>query len=111
MRKMLLTAVMEARPVILFDNIKGHLSSAALEAFLTARHIEGRILGVSENFRGENNATVLITGNHCTVSPDMRRRSLFCELFLEAERAEDRVFRQNLEVPLLLKRRSEILTA
>jgi hypothetical protein len=54
---------------------------------------------------------VFITGNGCTVSPDMRRRSLFCELFLEVERAEDRVFQHNLEVHTLLERRSEILTA
>jgi hypothetical protein len=36
---------------------------------------------------------------------------LFCELFLEAERAEDRVFKNNLEVPTLLEKRAEILGA
>ena len=41
----------------------------------------------------------------------MRRRSLFCELFIEADRAEDRAFHQRLEVPELLARRSEILSA
>jgi hypothetical protein len=103
--------VLEARPVLFFDNTKKHVASEALEGFLTAQDYEGRILSKSQSFRGENNAVVFITGNGCTVSPDMRRRSLFCELFLEAERAEDRVFRNNLEVPTLLERRSEILTA
>jgi hypothetical protein len=111
MRKALLAAVMEARPVIFFDNAKRHIASEALEGFLTNQDYEGRILGQTKSFRGENNSVVFITGNGCTVSPDMRRRSLFCELFLEVERAEDRVFQNNLEVPTLLERRSEILTA
>lgn len=111
MRKTLLAAVLEARPVIFFDNAKRHVTSEALEGFLSAQYYEGRILGQTKNFRGENNAVVFITGNACTVSPDLRRRSLFCELFLEAERAEDRVFQNNLEVPMLLERRDEILAA
>jgi hypothetical protein len=111
MRKALLAAVLEARPVIFFDNAKRHIASAALEGLLSAQDYEGRILGQTKTFRGENNATVFVTGNSCTVSPDMRRRSLFCELFLEAERAEDRVFENNLEVPALLERRADILTA
>jgi hypothetical protein len=111
MRKALLAAVLEARPVIFFDNAKKHITSEALEGFLTTQDYEGRILGQTKSFRGENNAVVFITGNGCTVSPDMRRRSLFCELFLEAERAEDRVFLNNLEVPTLLERRADILTA
>jgi len=111
MRKALLAAVLEARPVIFFDNAKKHITSAALEGFLSSQDYAGRILGQTKTFRGENNAVVFITGNGCTVSPDMRRRSLFCELFLEVERAEDRVFQNNLEVPMLLTRRAEILTA
>ena len=111
MRKALLAAVVEARAVIFLDNAKRHITSEALEGFLTTQDYEGRILGQTKSFRGENNAVVFITGNGCTVSPDMRRRSLFCELFLEVERAEDRVFKNNLEVPKLLERRSEILTA
>jgi hypothetical protein len=111
MEKTLVAAVLEARPVIFFDNAKGHIASAALEGFLSAQDYGGRILGQTKTFRGENTAVVFITGNACTVSPDLRRRSLFCELFLEDERAEDRVFKNNLEVPVLLERRSEILTA
>ncbi len=68
-------------------------------------------LGSSKSFTGENNATVFITGNHCTVSPDLRRRSLFSELFIEAERAEDRQFARPLEVPQILERRADILSA
>jgi hypothetical protein len=111
MRKVLLSAVIEATPVLFFDNYKGHLASEALEGFLTSQDWSGRVLGGQATFRGENNCLVFVTGNGCTVSPDMRRRSLFCELFLEVDRAEDRRFNQYLEVPVLLERRNDILAA
>ncbi|HMF45133.1 MAG TPA: hypothetical protein VKE29_00540 [Candidatus Udaeobacter sp.] len=109
--KELLAAVIEARPYILFDNCKRHLDSPSLEAFVTAVIWSGRILGVSKMFAGENLVTVFVTGNGCTVSPDMRRRSLFVELFMEDERAEDRQFRRVLDDPALLAMRPRILGA
>jgi len=111
MRKILLSTVMEGRPVLFFDNFKGHLASESLEGFLTSQEWSGRILGGQTTFRGENNTVVFITGNGCTVSPDMRRRSLFVELFMEAERAEDRQFQNYLETSVLLERRDEIIAA
>lgn len=109
--KELLTAVIEARSYILLDNCKGHLDSAQLEAFVTSVRWKGRILGVSKSFCGEHYVTVLITGNGCTVSPDIRRRSLFVELFMEQERAEDRKFKRILDDAALLAMRSDILAA
>jgi len=111
LEKVLLTAVMEAQPVLFFDNIKKHLSSPCLEGFLTALHWQGRILSVSKTFSGKNGSTVFLTGNGATVSPDMRRRSLFVELFSEAARAEDRKFQQPLDEAVLVARRGEILGA
>jgi len=109
--KELLTTVIEARPYILLDNCKGHLDSAQLEAFVTSVRWKGRVLGVSKSFSGENNVTVFVTGNGCTVSPDIRRRSLFVELFMENERAEDRKFRRVLDDAALLAMRGDILAA
>jgi hypothetical protein len=109
--KELLAAVIEARPYILFDNCKGHINAAALEAFVSAVVFKGRILGVSKMFEGENLTTVFITGNGATVSPDMRRRSLFVELFMEDERAEEREFASFLDDGTLLDMRPMILAA
>ena len=109
--KELLTAVIEARPYILFDNCKKHLDSSYLEGFATSALWSGRILGVSRSFCGQNNVTVLVTGNGCTVSPDLRRRSLFVELFMEQERAEDRKFHRTLDDAALLALRPDILAA
>jgi len=109
--KELLTAVIEGRSYFLLDNCKGHLASAQLEAFVTSSLWSGRVLGESRSFNAENNVAVFITGNGCTVSPDMRRRSLTVELFMEDERAEDRHFKRVLDETALLAMRSPILAA
>ena len=44
-------------------------------------------------------------------SPDMRRRSIFVEIHLEAEKAEDRIFKQRLDDATLLKMRPCLLAA
>lgn len=93
-RKALTAIVREGRSVVLLDNQKSRLSSAALESFLSTPTWTDRLLGVSQMFTGRNLATLFVTSNGCRVSPDMRRRSLFIELHLEAERAEDRIFRR-----------------
>jgi putative DNA primase/helicase len=110
-RKALTAAVLEARLVILLDNQKSRLSSAALEAFVSSPTWNDRLLGVNQTFTGQNIATVFVTANGCTVSPDMRRRSLVIELHLEAERAEDRHFVRPLDLPTLLSLRRKILAA
>lgn len=111
MKKYLLAAVMESRPCIVFDNIKDHLDSGSLEAFLTTSIWADRILGSSKSFCGEKNTVIFATGNACTVSPDMRRRSLFVQLFMKEERAEARKFTRPLDVPYLLEKRGAILSA
>jgi hypothetical protein len=111
MQKVLLTAIREARPAVLLDNLKGHLSSAILEAFLSAPIFKGRKLGVNESIVGPNLSTVFITGNGLTISPDMRRRSLLVELHLEVELAEDRDFKRPLDLAALLALRPNILAA
>ena len=110
-RKVLLTAVREGRAVVFLDNLKGRLNCPPLEAFCSASVWTDRKLGVNESITADNLATVFITGNGLTVSPDMRRRSLFVELHLEAERAEDRQFRRALDLPALLAMRPKILAA
>ncbi|MGA2632304.1 MAG: hypothetical protein ABSG54_19080, partial [Terriglobia bacterium] len=110
-RKFLTSAVREGRPLILFDNQRAKLSSASLEAFISGPVWNDRLLSLNQTFTGPNLATVFVTSNGCTVSPDMRRRSLFIELHLEEEHAEDRTFRRNLDYVTLLAMRPKILAA
>jgi len=113
MNKLLSSQLFEGKPVLCFDNVKAHLSSPCLEGFLTAPDWNGRILGSQATFSLNNNVTVFVTRNGCTVSPDMRRRSLFCELHSEEEKTENRIFQKKLEVSVLLEPqlRSSILSA
>jgi hypothetical protein len=110
-QKKLLSAVISGRRVLLLDNVKGHLNSGALEAYTTSSYFSGRVLGVSKEFSGEAGATVLITGNGLTVTPDLRRRSLFIELFLQELRCEDRSFKRTLDLAGIAIIRPEVLSA
>ena len=109
--KTLLSVVIGGRRLVIIDNVRGYLSSPSLEGYLTSPQYEGRILGQSKIYRGEAGAVVLITGNQLTVSPDQRRRSLFVELFSEQLRAEDRVFKRNLDQSELLRLQPKILAS
>lgn len=109
--KRLLTAVIEGRGFILFDNCKGRIDSPALEAFVSASQFRGRILGISKSFEGPNDTSIVMTGNGCTFSPDLRRRSLVIQLVMREEFAEDRKFKRMMDDAELLKRRPMILAA
>ena len=110
-QKKLVSVVIEDRKIILLDNVKGHLNSSSLEAYTTSTHFTGRILGASKHFTGETGATVLITGNGITITPDMRRRALFVELFMTELHAEDRVFQRTLDPVAIAQQRHDILNA
>lgn len=86
--KQLTTLVAEGRSFAFFDNVKGHLSSAELEGFLTTPQRTGRILGQSVTVTAPNLATVFISGNQLSLSADLKRRVLVCELFCAREATE-----------------------
>jgi len=109
--KKLLAIVIAGRCLLLLDNLKGHLNSPALERYTTTSKFSGRILGESKDFCGEAGAVVLITGNHLTFSPDMRRRALISELFMHELRAEDRHFRRTLDEVALRQLQPRLLAA
>ena len=109
--KQLLSVVMSGSSYLLFDNYKGHLNDPALEAFTSSTHYKGRILGSNKEFSGEHSTQLFFTGNACTMSPDMRRRSLFVQLKMREERAEDRVFKRQFSDASLQRMRPIILQA
>ena len=111
MRKLIATAAHESAPVLFLDNLKGHLSSPSLEALATSGVFAGRILGETKGFEKENRITVIITGNGCTFSPDLRRRVLAVELFLKEAKAEDRFIKNPLDDERILALRPMILSA
>jgi len=111
LEKVLLSAVIGGRKVLLLDNLKGHLNSAKLEGFLTAPRYTGRILGLSKEFSGDVDTTVLLTGNRLTITADLRRRTLFVELFMRELRAENRHFNRILDDAAVNEKRPQVLSA
>lgn len=110
-QKRILALVVSGRRVALFDNVKGFLNSPSLEAYTSGSQYRGRILGVTRDFEGEAGASILVTGNGLTVTPDMRRRALFCELFMQELRAEDRAFTRRLTPNTIAALRPKVLSA
>ena len=78
-----------ARYVVL-DNVRGHIQSQAIEALVTCSTWTGRVLSRSEMFRVPNQTTLFLTGNDCTVNPDISHRFLVCDLFVEEANVQDR---------------------
>jgi hypothetical protein len=111
MRKLILATVLAGSSVLFIDNLKGHLNSGSLEALTTSPVIRDRILGQSAVIEAEHGITVFITGNDATISPDLRRRTLLVELFLDQARAEDRVIEYPMDDHIISQARPDILSA
>jgi hypothetical protein len=111
MHKTITSTVREGRTVMVLDNVKGRLDSPSLEALVSSRTWTDRLLGTNETITVDHNVVVFVTSNFATVTPDWRRRSLFIELHLSEERAEDRKFKHPLSPAVLLRKRATILAA
>jgi len=71
-------ALLKSAPsrIMCLDNVDINLRSSMLALTLTATHIEGRILGLSEGVVARNLATWMMTSNNPDASQDINRRAL-----------------------------------
>ena len=83
LKKVLDSAVFENVPYLFFDNQKGHFENILIESFMTSSSWRARVMGTQKMMQGKVSQTFIITGNNLTVSPDMQRRLLQCDLFVE----------------------------
>lgn len=113
LRKVLDAETLRGSPYIFFDNVKGHVHSQVLEGFMTAPYWSGRVLGVSKMFTSPNLASLFVTGNDCTVSPDIAFRCLLCNLFVEEASPSDRTITRLIDDAWLAEpaNRNAILSA
>jgi hypothetical protein len=96
MEKVLETVARTLQPYLILDDVKYGLNSTPLNKFLTATAHNGRCMGNNnEMFMVPNVTQVLATGNGITITDDLTRRSLICELFAAGE-LKDRNFSHNL---------------
>ena len=105
------TAVLHAKNVIIFDNVRGNLTSQSMEAFCTAATWSFRIKGFNKEFCGSADINLYITGNDLSYTPDLRRRSLRVDLFSKCERNEDRQISHWIDDLVLMEKRKDILAA
>ncbi len=105
------TAVLHAKNSIIFDNIRGNLRSASLEAFITAVKWSFRVKGFNKEFCGSADINLYLTGNDLTYTPDLRRRSLQVDLFSKFEHSEDREIKNWIDDISLMEMRSDILSS
>lgn len=113
MRKTLDSEVISASPYIIFDNLKGHVNNATLEAFLTSPSWKGRVLGSNQIFQADNIASVFLTGNQLSVSTDIDGRSLWVELWVDQADPQERRVKREIDEEWLSdpRNRRDILSA
>jgi hypothetical protein len=77
LRKFLLAALIDATPIVLFDNLTHEISSAVLASVLTSVRWLARLLGRSKNARPMVLTTWVVTGNALRVSKEISRRTIW----------------------------------
>jgi hypothetical protein len=109
--KRIAAELIEAQPTLFLDNANGlALRSDCLASALTERPARVRLLGQTRMVRLNSTAFVAITGNGLTVSEDLARRFLCCELDARCEEPESRSFAPGF-LGRIAVARAELLTA
>jgi hypothetical protein len=109
--KRLAAELIEAHPGLFLDNVNGiALRSDLLASVLTERPARGRLLGKSQMVYLNSTAFIAITGNGLTVTEDLARRFIYCELDACCENPESRAFAPGF-LEQITSRRSELLGA
>ena len=109
--KRLAAELVEASPVLFLDNVNGtSLRSDLLASVLTERPARVRLLGKTTMALLNSTAFIIVTGNGLSVSEDLVRRFILCELDAKMEDPEARKFPSGF-VNNVKARRGEVLSA
>ena len=101
----------QAQPAVFLDNANGlALRSDTLASVLTERPAGVRVLGETRMVQLNSTAFVAVTGNGLTLSEDLARRFIVCELDAHCEDPETRSFPTGF-LDEVEQRRAELLTA
>jgi putative DNA primase/helicase len=108
--KRLIGAALAGHPIITLDNCHAALAGDFLCQLTERPLLQLRALGSSDKIRVTNTYTTLATGNNAAVADDMVRRTISCRLDANAERPENREFRQN-PVVMICQARAKYVAA
>jgi putative DNA primase/helicase len=73
-------AAQNAEPFLIFDNCKGAIASQILESFMTCNVWTGRFSSSHKTFQVEHSTIIVLNGNNLSLSNDLQRRLLVCNL-------------------------------
>lgn len=111
MEKRLGALLLEGAPIISLDNLSDNLEGDLLCQMIEQPLVKPRILGKSEVPVCEFRGTIFATGNNVTLSGDMTRRGLICNLDAGTERPEMREFKFDPVEKVLANRGTYIAAA
>jgi hypothetical protein len=101
----------KAQPAVFLDNANGlALRSDTLASVLTERPASVRVLGETRTVMLNSTAFVAVTGNGITLSEDLTRRFIVCEIDARCEDPETRPFADGF-LEEVERRRAELLAA
>jgi len=112
LRKKILSALIAGRKRLHFSNNKGYINNSVFEGAVTAEKWGDRILGKNEHLDFDNELEFSLSGNTgIGYTADLANRSIFINLFLDIENANQR----NFDTPDLhlwvINNRNKILSA
>ena len=109
-RKLLLATLLEAPPVVVFDNLTGDIQPfGSFCTALTEPTIQGRVLGVSKNATVSTRSVFLSSGNNVGPVRDMARRVITIRLDPKVENPALREFSDS-PAATLQRRRGEFVS-
>jgi hypothetical protein len=109
-RKLLLATLLEAPPVVMFDNLTDDIQPfGSFCTALTEPTIQGRVLGVSKNATVSTRSVFLSSGNNVGPVGDMARRVITINLDPKVEKPALRQF-TNSPAATLERRRGEFVS-
>lgn len=77
--------------LVLLDNVRANIESAALASLLTATTFTGRLLGKNQVVKLPNTLTIIGTGNNVSTSAEIAKRAIPIKLQPQDDHPEDRV--------------------
>jgi hypothetical protein len=97
-RKRISATLADGATIIVIDNVRARLQSAALDLALTSHTVQERILGLSKNGVYPQRATWIATGNNIQLGGDMPRRCYWIRMDAHTDKPWRRGgFTHNLE--------------
>ena len=89
LKKVITSALLAGRPVILFDNVKGAVESPSLEAVTTSTTWVDRLMGGNDEVELPVRSAWVMTANNAALSSDMTRRAVRIRIVRASERPSE----------------------